>query len=220
MRVHSVKCVDETGGRIAERVGNDEIYLGGFVVDESGNTKAISPTSIYPHFDDGDIKIFNPPKIFNTITLPSGGSWPKGFGIGLILIERDAGGMVEAVTKIADFAEEKIKEKLNGPASEVANARSVIAKATAGGESARTLAAVPPVLITIAIELALPLILTYVKRTIIGAFVDEVFTPQIATLELPSSNFTWLGANDSAEKIVRFRDHDGVYDLTYDWQLS
>lgn len=29
LRIHQVKCVDETGGRWAEKFGNDEIYLGG-----------------------------------------------------------------------------------------------------------------------------------------------------------------------------------------------
>ncbi len=219
LRIHRVKCVDETGGRFAERVGNDEIYLGGFVVGQDGSTTAINPVSIYPHFDDGDVKTFNPPKIFHTLTLPVGGAWPKGFGIGLVLVERDAGGMVDAVKKIADFAEAKIKEKLNGSATDVANARSVIANAMTEGNAERAAAAIPPLLLT-AIQLAAPFILDYVKRVIIGAFADEIFTPQMATLELSSANFKWGGTTDSAEKTVRFRDHSGIYDLTYDWQLS
>ena len=207
LRIHKVKCVDETNGKWVEKVGNDEIYLGGFVVAENGNTTAIPPISIYPHFDDGDVKTFNPPKVFHTINLPAG-NWeqPKGFGIGLTLIEKDAGGMASAVSKIADFAEKKIKERLaQGEAPRTA--------------SASAAAAVSP-LIIIAIEWAAPHVFDYVRKKLMAAINDDIFTPQIATLSLPSSSFTWSGSTDSAEKTVRFRNHGGVYDLTYDWKLN
>ncbi len=214
LRVHKVACLDESGGKYAERIGNDEIYLGGFVVAESGDTTSINPVSIYPHFDDGDVKVFNPPKVFKTIDLPQG-VWaqPKGFGIGLVLIEKDAGDMVAAVTKIADFAERTIKEKLESLGRErnnVTAARSAVA--------APAVALAP--LVIVAIEIAAPVVLDYVKNLIIRAFRDEIFPPQIATLQLPSSTFTWSGATDSAEKTVAFRAHGAHYTLTYDWKLS
>lgn len=203
LRVHRVKCVDETGGWLAEKVGNDEIYLGGFAVNNpNGETVKINPVSIYNDFDDGDVKVFNPPKVFHTINIPAAGGWPKTFAVGLILIEKDAGGMVGAVTKIANFFEEKLKEKL--AQSPVAGAAPLLAGA----------------LLRQAIIVIGPPVINYVKHTIMSAFADEIFTPQMAIIDIPSANFTWSGSMDSAEKTVEFRDHSGTYQLTYDWKLS
>lgn len=90
-RIHRVSCIDETGGKYLEKIGNDEIFLGGFAVNDSGKTIEISPFSVYPHFDDGDVKVFNPPKLLHTFSLNTSNVWPKKFGLGLILIEKDAG---------------------------------------------------------------------------------------------------------------------------------
>jgi hypothetical protein len=202
LRVHKVKCVDETGGWLAEKAGNDEIYLGGFAVThQNGETVKINPISIYPHFDDGDVKVFNPPLQFHTINLANAEAWPRTYAVGLVLVERDRGGMVEAVTKIADFFEVKLKERLAAPQPAAA-------------------ALIPAALLKQAIVFVAPILFTHVKNVIIRAFEDEIFTPQIATLDLPDKDFTWSGRPDSAEKTVRFSGHDGTYDLTYDWLLS
>lgn len=203
LRVHRVKCVDETGGRFAERVGNDEIYLGGFaVVNQNGDTTKINPVSIYPHFDDGDVKVFNPPMTFTTISINNAGSWPKTFAVGLILIEKDQGGMVEAVKKITDFFQNKLKEKLAQP--QVSGVAPLV-----GGA-----------LLKQAIVVIAPVVLNYVKRLIISAFNDEIFTHNTVLVDLNSATHNWSGSSNSAEKTVEFRDHSGIYQLTYDWMLS
>lgn len=205
LRVHKVKCVDETGGWLAEKVGNDEIYLGGFsVVNQNGDTAKINPVSIYPHFDDGDVKVFNPPKVFNTININGPGAFPKTFAVGLVLVEKDAGGMSDAVTKITDFAQAKIKEKL----AEKSAPKPGVAPLIGGA------------LLKEALLVAAPIVLDFVKKKIVSAFNDEIFTPSIATIDIPSPDFTWSGSMDSAEKTVEFRDHSGVYQLTYDWSLN
>ncbi len=202
LRVHKVKCVDETGGWFAEKIGNDEIYLGGFaVINQKGDTVKINPVSIYADFDDGDVKVFNPPKVFHTINMGSG-SGAKTFAVGLVLVERDAGGMVDAVTKITEFAQSKIKEKL---------------AQQAGSGVAPLLSAA---LLKQALAFAAPFVIDFVKKKIISAFNDEIFTPSLASVDIPSPNFTWGGSTNSAEKTVEFRDHDGTYQLTYDWELS
>lgn len=203
LRVHRVKCVDETGGRWAEKVGNDEIYLGGFAVtNQNGDTVKIDPVSIYSDFDDGDVKVFNPPMVFHTVTIPNSGDWPKTFAIGLILIEKDAGGMVGAVTKITDFFETELKKKLAQPA--VAGAAPLIAGA----------------LLKYAIIAIAPTVISYVKQKIVSVFSDEIFMPNMATVDISSANFTWSGSTDSAQKTIEFRDHGGIYQVTYDWKLS
>lgn len=202
LRIHKVKCVDETGGAFAERVGNDEIYLGGFaVINQAGETIKIDPVSIYPDFDDGDVKVFSPAKLFHTINLSAGEAYPRTYALGLVLVERDRGGMVEAVKKITDFFEAKLKEKLAQP------------------RPAGLLPVAVGVLLKQAIIIIAPTVLSYVRNTIVQAFADEIFTPKVAMIELPTKDFTFPGGN-SPDETVEFRDHGGIYQLTYDWVLS
>jgi hypothetical protein len=189
LRVHRVKCQDETGGKWVEKFGNDEIYLGGFAVQPNGDTTPISPSAIYPHFDDGDVKVFNPPRVFYTFTGLQ--AFPKEFGIGLVLIEKDQGGSEDAVKKIATKAQELIKAKL----------------AVAGG------------LLGVAISLVIGPLLTFITDRIVAGVRDDLFPAQIVTVPLPSQNFTWSGSNNSAEKTIRIVGHGGIYELTYDWEF-
>ncbi len=189
LRVLRVKCVDETGGKWAEKFGNDEIYLGGFSVNSNGDTTPIAPTSIYPHFDDGDVKVFNPPKVFYTFFPPL--SFPRDYGVGLILIEQDSGGSGEAVKKISEKAQELIKEKL--PA--------------VGG------------ILGSAISIVIGPLLGWIGNKIVAGVRDDLFPPQIVTINIPTLNFTWSGSNHSAEKTIRIVGHSGIYELTYDWEF-
>lgn len=210
LRIHRVACIDETNGKYVEKIGNDEIYLGGYAVNEKGETVEIAPISIYPHFDDGDVKVFNPAKIFYTFPLPASGEWPKGFGIGLVLMERDSGrDLTKAVNQITAFAKQKIAE-------EFAKEKKKREEKKKGLEAAVVLT---PIVI-MALKYAAPYIIDYVGKKLISALNDDVFTPQLATIEIPSANFTWSGSKDSVEKIVSFRDHGGHYALTYDWLLN
>lgn len=218
LRIHRVTCIDETGGKYAERFGNDEIYLGGFAVNDKAETTEIKAVSIYPHFDDGDSKVFNPPKIFHTFPLPNAKSWgteAKGFGIGLVLIERDTGrDFSSAITKITEFAKKKIAEKLAEEKKERAEKKKEEEKISKLAGVALT-----PLIIE-AIKLAAPYIVDFAKRQLIRGLRDEVFLPQEATIEITSPNHTWSGSKDSVEKTVHFREHGGHYTVVYDWLLS
>ena len=92
LRVHSVKCVDETNGAWAERLGNDEIWLGGYTIAANGDTQVIAPWEVYAGFDDNDVKVFDPPRVFHTFT-PSPVGYPQELALGLVLVEKDNGGM-------------------------------------------------------------------------------------------------------------------------------
>ncbi|MBC7774276.1 MAG: hypothetical protein H7246_02470 [Phycisphaerae bacterium] len=211
LRIHRVKCVDETNGQWVEKFGNDEIFLGGFAVDEKAQTTEIKPFSVYPHFDDGDVKNYSPPRVFHTFPLSGAGEWPRTFGIGLVLIEKDAGGMAEAVNKITSFAKGKILEELAKEKKKNTDKKNQVQ-----GFLGLSLGA----LLLLAIKAAAPYILDYVIKKIMAAFDDEIFKPEIATIDLPSANHNWSGALDTVEKIARFKDHGGIYEVTYDWALS
>lgn len=224
-RIHSVKCQDETGGSFAERFGNDEIYLGGYGIAANGSTTQVAPRSVYGNFDDGDEFVFNPPRVFHSA--PLGANYPQEFGVGLVLVERDAGGMASAVLKLATFAQEQIKKKL-GLARELQTVRAQAAAvdraetegaARAGAPVADAAARALPALLVTAIKLAAPFILDHFKRYIVAAFNDDVFAPQHATVTLPTREFNFGGGNVSARNTVRCQDHQGIYLITYDWQL-
>jgi hypothetical protein len=130
----------------------------------------------------------------------------------MTLIEKDMGGMVEAVKKITEKVEEEIKKRL--PAARSARS-SDLARVAEGDAQARAL----PPLLAYAISLAAPYIIDFVKKFIIAAFSDDIFQPQHATVVIPSASFNWSGSPTSAMKTVTFRDHGGIYELSYDWNL-
>ncbi|MDT7838267.1 hypothetical protein [Aquabacterium sp. OR-4] len=202
LRIHSVRCVDETGGRFAERFGNDEIYMGGHAMLGDGSTSVVPAFSVYPHFDDGDIKVYNPPRVFHTFAL--GPSFPQEFAVGLVLIEKDAGGMSDAIKRIADKVETEVRKRLEQPAAMVRQA-----------EGQRALSP----LLAQALAYAAPYVIDYVRKKLMGAISDDLFQPQHTTVSIDSANFSWSGSPSSAVKTLTFRDHDGVYQVACDWNL-
>ena len=53
-----------------------------------------------------------------------------------------------------------------------------------------------------------------------AAYNDDVFQPQHVTLSVSGPNMLFSGSTTSARNTLRFRDHDGIYELTYDWQVA
>ncbi|MFZ1678959.1 MAG: hypothetical protein WAT91_16875, partial [Saprospiraceae bacterium] len=163
LRIHSVKCVDETGGW-AERFGNDEIYLGGFTVDASNRSQKIAATSVYADFDDGDIKKFDPPRIFATYPLGAAFTKPRNYVAGFLLIEKDSGDMGTAVTAVYNALRDQIAKKLRERQS----------TAVMAGGTAPALAIDPGTMLAIW-SVVKPIIYGYVKSKIESWFGDEIF---------------------------------------------
>ncbi|MBC7849129.1 MAG: hypothetical protein H7Y31_05310 [Chitinophagaceae bacterium] len=92
VRIHRVTCIDETGGSIAERIGNDEIYICGYAIDNSNNVVAVPPVSIYSNFDDGDVKRFSTPLVFHQFNVDDSNANPQNFAVGFVLVEKDMSG--------------------------------------------------------------------------------------------------------------------------------
>ena len=205
LRVHSVKCIDETNGAWAERIGNDEIWLGGYSISATGDTAVIAPWEVYAHFDDNDIKVFEPPRVFHTFVLPPL-SFPQELGLGLVLVEKDNGGMADAIKAIAQLVSTQLKAALARPSSARPQPGLV------GG------LAVP--LLKWALAAVWPIVAEEIKRRIISAYNDDVFMPQHVTLSVPGPNLRFSGSTSSARSTLRFRDHDGIYELSYDWHVA
>jgi hypothetical protein len=104
-------CGSAGPGAWAERFGNDEIWRGGYRIAGHGDTQFIAPWEVYVHFDDSDLKVFDPPRVFHTFR-PSPVGWPHELGLGLglvlVLVEKDSGGMTDAIEVIAEAIRRRI----------------------------------------------------------------------------------------------------------------
>jgi len=78
--------------------------------DATGTTVKLAPFSVYPHFDDGDIKEFSPPKTIFTLKVPGGGSFPKTCVAALILAEKDSGDLTTLAQEAFDKATSDMEE--------------------------------------------------------------------------------------------------------------
>ncbi|MFZ1852375.1 MAG: hypothetical protein WAU15_09195 [Nitrosomonas sp.] len=106
--IHQVKCVDEMGGAWREKFGNDEIYLGGLLTETGKEVVKKNFFSVYPHFDDGDVKVYNPPLIFCEFDLNKPGNWPRVYSVGLQLAEKQHGGMDGTLNKYLQLIKDKL----------------------------------------------------------------------------------------------------------------
>lgn len=191
-----VKCVDETGGRYVERIGNDEIWLAGFAVDATGSTHKLEPFEVYAHFDDGDVKEFRPPKTIFTLKVPGSGTFPKSCVATFILAEKDSGDLTQLAQDAFDKATSDMEEMKD------------------------EMEVVDPDFWDKVKEKATEWAYGYIKGRIAAGLNDDVFPAQIATLNVTSDDFRWGdGTKLSPETTVEFRAHDGVYYLVYYWEI-
>lgn len=197
LRIHNVKCVDETGGYWAEKVGNDEIDLGGFTVDSDNNTSKIRSTSVGKNFDDGDISRFNPPRIFASFDLGSFTAAKK-FAAGFVLSERDSGNVGDTIEKIY----QKLSELMGQHRSALVNGNA---------SKNKSFAWVWPVVKTH--------VVSYVLSNYKGWVGDDVFPMQEVSTTIYSADHRWNGSNTSPIELVEFRAHDGTYQVYYSWEL-
>lgn len=200
LQLDRVYCRDETGGKYVERAGNDEISLAGVGIDATGKTVMLSPFTVYNNFDDRETKKFSPVKTILTLNVPDGGTFPKTCIGVLFLAEIDQGGFKDFVKK----AYTKITEE-------------VTAKKPQGMERNPSLAGISVGTIWAVVK---PIVINYIKGLIEAGIRDDVFPPQEVSLEIASADFYWGdGTKLSPEVTVEFRGHDGVYNLTYYWEI-
>jgi hypothetical protein len=201
LRIHSVRCIDETNGQWAERFGNDEIWLGGYSINAMGDTRVIEPYLVNAHFDDNEVHDFVPPRVFHSLSFTTApGQW-KEFGVGLVLVEKDNGGMHEAIVALAGLVQTQLKAQLAAAA----------ASANPGVPAHERL--------KWAATKMLPAVGEIIKGRIIAAYSDDIFQPQHVLQAVRSPNFSFGGSPSSARQALLFREHGGVYEVVVDWHV-
>lgn len=195
-----VRCVDETGSGTAEKFGNDEISMSGFGVDAAGKAVMLPAFSVYPHFDDGEVKTF-PPKTLLKLDVPGDGAFPKTCTAALLLAEIDRGGFTDLARKafeklVGELEKEKKKRMAQG---------------------------VSPLAIPWGAVWSVvgPAVIGFVKQKITAGLDDDVFPPSEATVVVHSPDFYWGdGTKLSPEFTMEFRGHNGVYYAICYWEIK
>ncbi len=200
LRLHRVRCVDETGSGLFGEVGKDEIALWGTTVDESGDTKKV-PEFAVGSFNDGDVKTFSPPRRFTMFSLSEGTAFPKSYFVTLVLAEKDlSGGLADFLNRLL----EKVRERVIAALSAALGA----AIGASGGPVGALIGA------------AVGFVVGKVFDLLKSLFADDIFPPRTISVAIPSLTHRFTGGKtDSPEAIARFVGHDGTYDVTYDWRV-
>ncbi|MEV0225986.1 hypothetical protein [Streptomyces sp. NPDC050704] len=193
LRIRKVKCLDETA-----EWGSDEIHLAGSGVDASGDTLEIGRFRVRS-FDDGDVKVYDPPRPFHWFYLTEGIAYPKSYFVTLVLAELDWGGLAEYVNALTDLVRKRVVDRLGAAIGGAIGA--------SGGPVG--------VLIGMAVGAAVGRLFDRLK----GLFGDDVFRPVTVGAVIPALTGRWSGRPMTAPAVADFRGFGGHYQLTYDWRM-
>ncbi|NEC86548.1 hypothetical protein [Streptomyces sp. SID12501] len=194
LRLHRVKCVEATS-----ELGADEIDWGACEIDESGDTRKISPFRVRS-FKDGDVQTYAPAKQVTFFSLTeSTVQFPKSYFVTMVLAEVDSG-------DFADFLNDllaKVKTQV------------VAAIAAAVGGALGS----PGGPIGIAIGMAVGVVVSQIFEYLKGWWGNEYFQPVTVSTVVPSLTSRWNGSSDSPERTVVYAGHGGRYELVCSWQM-
>lgn len=192
LRIHSVKCIDETGGWLAERVGNDEMWLCGYAIDNNNVVNTIFPMSVYSNFDDGDIKKYSPPQIYQQFYVDNTIAGTQNFAVVFILAEMDTNNDYQ----LRNY----INTTVNTAKYNIQNYGSPIVPGSAAQISTWDN-------IRLAVHNAI--------NKLAKALADDIF-PQV----LSTVSFTNGVVDNPYPSSFQIRAHDGTYEVNYDWYVG
>jgi hypothetical protein len=198
-RVHKVICVDETNGFLGTEAGNDEIGLGCTSIDETGDVQKTSPFTVGNNFDDGEQKVYSPPRQLHWFNLLEGNKFPKSYFVTMILAEKDMGDLGDYVIDLMNKVKPKVKEEL-----------------TKAGVAATESGPIVSLIIAAAVNFVVDKVFQYLAK-LIG---DDVFKPVTASISVQSLTQRFTGnKTDSPDGVATFKGYGGEYKIVYDWRL-
>ncbi len=198
VRINKVLCLDETG--VWPEAGSDEISLGGTVVDCTGTVTKKRAFEV-DTFNDGDKKVYRPPKVFHTFDLLQAEGYPKAFMVMLVLAEVDLGGVASFLNKLVSALKPVI-------ANELAKMTGVAIGAIVGGLLGPIVAAV----LAIVIVWVVGKIVSWLKEW----WGDDIFPPFSQLLEIPSLHYT---IPEDVVGTANFVGHSGHYQVHYSFRM-
>lgn len=205
-RIHKVKCIDETN---PEWPGDDEIDLGGVATTiNNGNTLKINAFRVRSDFDDGEQKVYNPPKSFYSYDLKTIPGWPKQLAMTMTLAEIGSGGFNDFLKKLLEKIREKVVKLIAEKTASLVGAALGSLIGALGGVVGSIIGAVVGWLVGKLFD------------WLISLFNDNVFPPWTAELALPSVWHRWGAYTDSPDSWFKTWAHGGKYQVWFDWQLT
>jgi len=204
-RIHRVKCLDETN---PEWPGGDEIDLGGVACSiNNGATTKIPAYRVSSDFDDGEQKVYNPPREFFTFDLKDIPGWPKQFTMTMALAEIDSGGFNDFLNKLLQSIRDKVVSLIVEKTGALVGAAFGTLIGSLGGIAGAIVGALVGWLVGELFD------------WLISLFGDDKFLPWTAQLDLPSVWHKWGAYSDSHEESFWTKAHGGKYEVWFDWQL-
>jgi hypothetical protein len=200
LRMQRLVCVDETNAVWPwGEHGEDEIHVGGAILDTDRTTSAI-PDFDCGTYDDSTRHDFQPFKELATVSL-AGKTFPRAYFASLVLVEVDNGGMQGVVKEIVDKLASEAKTHLSA----------WLAGFVAGGAIGGPAGAV--------IGLVVAWLVDKLVAKIASWWGDDPFTPATIMATFPNAGADFGGNNTMPSEVVRFRG-PGEYAMRYDWKLS
>lgn len=199
LRIHKVRCRVETPGP-----GQDEIVMGGVTIDAAGTTSKVASFKV-GDFDDGDLKTYNPPRVFATFDLTKASTFPKYYLATIAMAEEDNGGFPDFLKELLSSIKTAVSKLL---------ATTVTGVAAALGELAGPIGA--------AVGAIVGALLGWLINALIAWWEDDLLTPRQVSIGIPGLQCSWSGKKDSPERLLEFNMADGGtghYHVSYDWQL-
>ena len=198
-RINEIKCIDETGAGYFGELGDDEISLGGSVIDAVGKVTKKNAFYVDEFEEDGDRKGYLPPKVFHTFDLLSGQGYPKSFAVMLVLAEKDAGGIASFLNKLTDELKAVVQQELIKMVGTVAIAAGVVAGIVAA-----------------VLAIVLVWVLGKIVEWLRDWWGDDIFSVFSQILEVPSRHYT---IPEDVVGIANFIGHKGHYQAKYSWRM-
>ncbi|MCW6004312.1 hypothetical protein K1W54_06915, partial [Micromonospora sp. CPCC 205371] len=189
-----VACIDETNGWFGTETGSDEISIGGAILDTDGNTNKIAPVDLGGSWDDGDVRVLNPPTSITAYSMRGGKTFPRAIFVTLILVERDGNGMQEIISGLVEMIAENAK---------------TILTALLGSDGPIG------VLTGIAVGYAIDKIVAKIR----SLWDDVTFLPRTLQGNIPSRQAMFAGQRTSEPARVLFVG-PGEYACHFQWQLE
>jgi hypothetical protein len=245
LHIPSVRCVDETGGKWAEKFGNDEIYIGAVYVLINANKSFIVGTTgaklVGNNFDDGETVHWARDLFALDLGDQAVYPYPKALLASVMLAEHDSGnGRNSFLENLAEeFRKKLTQQAIEGAISARRTARPVRSGVirpirgmlTGAGTmlTPTTPAATDPDSSGKEDGFVVSALKDFAKEKLkeLGNYLigkvsswagDDIFPTNVKLLDLANENQTWNGQFQTPEETLEFRGHDAVYQVVMRWE--
>jgi hypothetical protein len=207
-RMLKLHCIDETGYAgpfgLGES-GEDNMFIGGSVIDTYGTVIKVNQIDLGNYYDDGNWDKWDPFFFHEFPINQQDGMWPKNFIVTMVLFQADGGGyndfMNELMAKLKPYVEDELEK----------------AFIAAGG-----IIGIPGGPIGVAVGAIAGYVAAYVVEEVFNLVADwwqdDIYKPQTVSVSLPGPNALFDGGAYETDDIhFLVSDENSEYEWWGDW---